>query len=641
MKIALFLSMLFSLKAFAAGDVTWPYYLGDAAATKFSYADQINKTNVKKLKVAWVWDSIDEDILVKKKITTLYNESTPLAIDGRLYLSTALNQIVALEAGTGQQLWSYDPQVYLDGYPSNLGFVQRAVAYWSVGGVKRIFVNTNNAWLIALDADTGKPVKTFGTDGKVDLTTGFKRLIDRHRYGMSSPPIACGNTIVVGSSVADEFSKFDSPPGDIRGFDAETGALKWTFHTIPQDNEYGAETWKNEAWKYMGNANAWPPMSIDPQLRAVFVPVGTPSSDFYGGERLGDGIFGESLVSLDCETGKRNWHFQLVHHGLWDYDPPAAPVLMDVGTGRNRIKAVAQVTKQGFVFAFNRETGVPLWPIYETPVPQTDMPGEMTSPTQPIPSKPLPFDRQGVFEKDLIDFTPDLLSRAKEIVGRYKTGPLYTPPTLQGTMNLPGLVGGASWAGAAYSPLTGKLYVPSVTLPHVSKMYKRNEAEGPAYGRDLFSATPPGIDGLPLFKPPYGRVTAIDMNSGDHSWMTPIGRGPKDHPMLAGLKFNEDLGWPRRTHVLATPTLLFAAQEGTTQIVGIENKGKTLVYNAKNDEPFLRALDLNTGEMIAELPIPANAWGAPMTYTVNGKQFIVLPVGGAGLRAGLMAFSLQ
>lgn len=640
MKIALFISLFISLSAHAA-DVTWPYYLGDAAATKFSYADQINRTNVGKLKIAWVWDSIDEGILLKKKLVTLYNESTPLMVDGRLYLSTALNQIVALDPGTGRELWTYDPQVYLDGYPSNLGFVQRAVAYWSVGGVKRIFVNTNNAYLIALDADTGKLVKTFGTDGKVDLTTGFRRLIDRHRYGMTSPPIACGNTIVVGSSVADEFSKYDAPPGDIRGFDAETGALKWTFHTIPQDTEFGVETWKNDSWKYMGNANAWPPMSVDPQLRAVFVPVGTPSSDFYGADRLGDGLFGESLVSLDCETGIRNWHFQLVHHGLWDYDPPAAPVLMDIGAGRNKIKAVAQVTKQGFVFAFNRETGAPLWPIVETAVPQTDVAGEVSSPTQPIPSKPLPFDRQGVFEKDLIDFTPELLEQAKEIVGRYKTGPLYTPPSIQGTINLPGLVGGASWAGAAYSPLTGKLYVPSVTNAHVTKLYESNTGEGPLYHRDLFSATLPGIDGLPVFKPPYGRVTAIDMSSGDHSWMAPIGRGPKDHPALAGLNIKEDLGWPRRTHVLATPTLLFAAQEGTTQIVGIENKGKTLLYNATDDEPYLRALDLETGAKIAEIPLPGNGWGAPMTYIVNGKQYIVIPFGGAGLRAGLMALSLQ
>ncbi len=621
-----------------ATSVQWTHYAGNEKSTKFSPANLINQSNVKNLKVAWQWESLDEPILRDTGLVTLYNESTPLMVEGRLYLITSLNQIVSLDAKTGELLWVFDPKVYQSGYPTGLGFVQRGVAY----AQGRVYATTNDGNLYSIDSLTGKLDEQFAQKGSLDLKKGLSQPVDpKINFSQTSPPLVCGKVLVVGNAINDFNSPWTNPRGDVRAYDLQTGKLKWTFQTVARNSQVGKVTWKNEAWKTVGNTNVWAPMSADLEANLVYLPVSTPSNDFYGGERKGHGLYGDSLVSVDCETGLKKWHYQLIHHSLWDYDPPAAPILFDVNMNNRKVKMVAQVTKQGFVYIFERLTGKPVWPILEKPVPQTDVPGEETALTQPFPTKPLAYDRQGVREEDLIDFTPELRSEALEIIKKWRYGSLYTPPSIQGTISLPGLVGGASWAGAAFNPLTGYLYVPSVTQPNVTVLNKTKEGTPTAYVRDIMRTRIEGPQGLPLFKPPYGRITAIDMTTGDHVWMKPVGKGPKNHPALKHIPLpKEDLGWPRRIHVLATPDLIFAAQDGKSQVIGMQNSMMTLIYKAENDEPFLRAFDAKTGELRAEIPLPGNAFGAPMTYVEQGKQFILLPYGGAGLKSGLMALSL-
>jgi len=429
------------------------------------------------------------------------------------------------------------------------------------------------------------------------------------------------------------------PPGDIRGFDVKTGELNWTFESIPQGLAEGVETWENDSWKHIGSTNVWTMMSADEDLGIVYLPFGTPSNDNYGGNRLGDNLFAESLVAIDVTTGKKVWHYQMVHHGIWDYDLPAAPILMDLEVEGKAIKAVAQLTKHGFCFVFNRVTGDPIWPIVEKPVPQSSVPGERTSPTQPFPSKPLPFEQQGLQEEDLIDFTPELRKAALEFIKKYDYGPLFTPPSLRGTLFYPGITGGANWAGGAFHPDKKKLYIPSVTMPFIVKLMK---AEGPIAFNGYVKDSPSpfiGPKGVPLTKPPYGRVTAIDMNTGNHDWMIPMGSGPIDHPKLRDLDL-PPLGWAFRTQVLATKTLLFAAQDG--QVAGrmYASRGYNIAVNSRNFEPSLKAIDLDSGEIIAEIAIPGNARGAIMSYMLGGKQYIVIPIGGASQPAELVALTL-
>jgi quinoprotein glucose dehydrogenase len=399
-----------SAKALAAGE--WPAYGGTYAAARYSPLTQITKDNAKTLGVAWRWKSPDMAIKAARPDVgpSRANESTPLMVGGVLYTSTSLSQVAAIDAATGDTKWVFDPKVYDNGLgiPANDGWLHRGVAYWKNGDDERIIMLTAFAQMIALDAKTGQPVKSFGNDGRVDLAQGLRRPVDREYYTNSSPAVVVRNVIVVGSSVMDWWGKRPSPPGDVRGFDAASGKLLWTFHTVAQGEEPGVETWEKESWKEAGNANVWAPMSADEELGYVYLPVSTPTNDYYGGHRLGDGLYGDSLVCLDAATGKKVWHYQLVHHGLWDYDTPAAPNLIDITVDGKRIKAVAQVTKQAFLYVFDRVTGKPVWPIEEQPVPASSVPGERASKTQPFPSKPAPIDMQGVREDDLVDFTPEL-----------------------------------------------------------------------------------------------------------------------------------------------------------------------------------------------------------------------------------------
>ncbi len=522
---------------------------------------------------------------------TMVNEATPLMIDGVIYTSASLNQVAAIKAVTGETVWVHDPKTYKDGTPANTGFVHRGVSYWEEGTDRRILFGTGDGYLIALEAETGHPIQGFGENGRVDLTKGLRRPVNRRLYAVFSPPVICRNVVVVGSTVLDSFAigeppQKQMPPGDVRGFDARTGEQRWIFHTIPQKGEFGNETWKKDSWKSTGNANVWTMMSADEELGYVYLPVSTPTNDYYGGHLRGDNLFAEGLVCLNAETGERVWHFQILRHGLWDYDLPAAPNLIHITVDGKRIKAVAQVTKQAFCFVIDRVTGKPVWPIEARTIPQSDVPGELSSPTQPFPAKPAPYDRQGLTVNDLIDFTPTLRKQALGVIAGYDYGALYTPPSEKGAIAMPGIIGGASWAGAAVDSEKGIIYIPSCTYPAVIKLNKAKDSSADYAYTGTLVFGPDGPRGLPLIKPPYERITAIDLNTGEHKWMQPVGDGPIDHAILRHLD-HPPLGWAQRNSPLLTQTLLFAAAQAQWDVTGNSPRGNSIEVTFDDQNPFL------------------------------------------------------
>ena len=611
----------------------WRSTAGPTRAHKYSPLDQINRDNAKDLKIAWTWES--PDLALRKDNPGLGSfgyEATPLMIGGVLYTSTSNSQVAAIDAKTGTPIWVYNPEAYKAGRPTNLGFVHRGVAYWTDGSQERVYMAAHDAYLYCIDAKTGHLVTEFGEEGKVNLAAAIPLAINARNYTMTSPPVICRNVVVVGSSITDGPQDKESPRGDVQAFDARTGKPVWIFHVVPQAGEFGNDTWENDSWKYTGNANVWTLMSADDDLGYVYLPFSTPTNDWYGGQRPGNGLFAESLVCVEAATGKRVWHFQTVHHGLWDYDLPAAPVLCDITVGGRPIKAVAQITKTGFTFVFDRTNGKPVWPIEERPVPQSKVPGERTSPTQPFPKKPAPYETQGSTEENLIDFTPELRAEAKKILDTYEHGPLFTPPSEKGTLNLPGWAGGANWWGAAFDPDTQMLYVPSMSMPISVKLTRPDAARsnldfvrsGGAFGGGVT-----GPQGLPLFKPPYGRITAINLSTGDHAWMIHHGDGPRQQVSKVVGRDVGPLGGGGGGPLL-TKTLLFVGQ-------GPLGRGARATGGAN----VIRAFDKANGKVIAEVNLPARPSGTPITYMVDGKQYIVIAASDfASKDAKLVAISL-
>jgi len=645
----------------------WRSYGGDVGSTKYSPLDQITAENFSALEIAWRWDSVDThlskdeaggswfgpasevfDVLAAEEPerweTEIYSPrpgtsllvATPLMVDGVLYLSTPLYQAGAVDARTGRTLWVYDPKAYASGTPAVIPWRHRGVAYWSNGTDARVVWATGDGYLIAVDAKTGRPVEDFGGGGRVDLMEGIPRASRDSRgvqnllaLSSQSPPLVLRDTIIVGSSMTDMVITQENPPGWVRAYDAVSGRHKWDFHTIPESaDEYGADTWLDNAWQYTGNANVWAPISGDEELGYVYLPTGTPSGDYYGGHRLGDNLFAESLICVDVETGQRLWHFQAVHHGLWDYDFPAAPNLIDIEVDGRAVRAVAQVSKQGFVYTFDRVTGEPVWPIEERSVPtDTDLPGEVPSPTQPFPTKPPAFEYQGTSVDDLVNFTPEIRQMALEAVEGFRLGPLFTPHSSQGTLIRPTVGGGANWSGAAVDPETGLLYVPS-TNGHSVVPFSEPDPDSAA---DLRLITrwgqggrgPVMPQGLPLWKPPYSRMTAIDMTVGEQAWMTPLGDGDRirNHPRLRHLEL-PPLGGEGRGGPMLTRTLLINA----------------LTAGGSDGGPRLVAYDKATGDIVAWVDLPGGALGTPMTYMLDGRQYIALTVGGPVPQ--LVAFTL-
>ncbi len=655
----------------------WRSYAGDIGGRKYSPLDQIDASNFNDLEIAWEWISVDNfvsrstpgggewwaplktivDTLVEDT-PALYRSSqppnpsrlqvTPLMVGGVLYFNTPLSQGVAVDATTGRTLWIFNPKGYEEGTPSMSGpWTQRGVAYWTDGASEpdeRIFWGTGNGYVVCVKAKTGQPCPDFGPDGSgmVDAMVGVPRVEREARdylnallYSINSPPIVVRDKVIHGSQIADRRITKEAPPGWVRAWDVRTGEHSWDFHTVPNGpDEYGVDTWLNGSWRYSGNANVWSMLAGDNELGHVYLPTGTTTNDYYGADRPGDNLFSETIIAVDVETGQRVWHFQAVHHGLWDYDFPTHSNLVDVVVDGRPIRALVQVSKQAFIYAFDRETGEPIWPIEERPVPQeTNMPDEVLSPTQPFPTKPAPFDYQGVTIDDLVDFTPELRKLALDVVQNYQIGPLFTPPGrpleggTQGTLMRPPDFGAAGWAGAAVDPETGMLYVPSRNIAVAIPLYAPDPALGATMrythgapeqqrlqqirrGQSYRAQMP---QGLPLLKPPYSRMTAIDMNTGDHVWMVPLGNGDRvrNHPRLRDLNLP-----PVGDGTIAGPVLT-----KTLLISSVPTGGPS-------GGPGLVAWDKQTGDIRGAVDLPAGTVGTPMTYMVDGTQYIAVSVGG-------------
>ena len=650
-----------------AADGEWRSYAADAWGTKYSPLDQITADNFSDLELAWRWRTADSHLphdsgrgISLVPAGTLFDRleaqapdrwvtrpaigrlsATPLMAGGVLYLVTPLYQAAAIDARTGETLWIHNPRVYEQGSPPlPAPWNHRGAAWWERDGEARIVWGTGDGWLTAVDAASGLPAEGFGDRGRVSLEDGLPRAREnpsRLPPPSRSPPLVVGDRVIVGSSVHDYLTTKENAPGFVRVYDMRSGRHEWDFHAVPQSGDaFGADTWLNESWRYSGNSNVWGNITADPELGYVYLATSTPTSDFYGGHRLGDNLFAESLVCVDLETGQRVWHFQFVHHGVWDYDNPTGPNLLDVTVNGRRVHAIAQVAKQGFVYAFDRLTGEPIWPIEERQVAtDTDLAGELLAQTQPFPTRPAAFEYQGATVDDLVDFTPEIRQMAIEAVEGFRLGPLYTPLSLRGTIFRPSAGGGASWGGAAVDPQTGLLYVPSRNAHSVMR-FREPTPEDEATLRYLLSRggvfldggnarrQPEMPEGLPLWKPPYSRMTAIDMNTGEHVWMTPTGDGDRirNHPRLRHLDLPPLGGEGGRNGPVVTRTLLVY----------------TLTAGGSGGGPRLVAYDKATGALRGSVDLPGGAIGTPMTYMLDGRQYIAVTVGGPA--PSLLAFRL-
>jgi len=621
----------------------WRFLNGDPQSTRYSSLGQIDRANFKALKIAWRWKPAIPPALPSlggtaqgngDPVLAIYkSEATPIMAGGVLYESAGGQRVVAaIDAATGRQLWLWEGMDEggrdRKAPRRNAG---RGVAYWTDGKEERIFVVTTGFYLVALDAKSGKPVSSFGVGGAVDLMKELNVDFDHTtRIGNSSPPMVYKDTVIVPPALEEGFTpaSMRNTPGYVMAFDARTGRQKWVFHTVPRDEELGAETWEAKSNAYTGNTGVWAPISVDPELSYAYLPVETPTDDYYGGHRLGSNLFANSVVCLDIETGKTIWHYQITHHDIWNYDLPSAPALVNMTVAGRPIKALVQLTKQGYAYVLDRVTGQPVWPIEERPVPASEVPGERAWPTQPHPTKPAAYEYQGYVENDLVDFTPEFRAEAISIARQYRLGPLFTPPSqvkeggTKGSWYNPGGTGGALWQGGGFDPETHYFYIPSKTGPGIISV--RNDPKS-----DLRFSRGPGADlsvqGLPILKPPYSRITTIDLNTGEFAWVVPLGTTPSrvsQHPALRGINVPNTGGINLHATLLVTKTLLIAGE-------------------GWGGAPIIRAYDKKTGAVLAELSIPGMMGSMPMTYMVNGKQYIAFTVGSPTEPAELVALALE
>ena len=607
----------------------WRFYSGDNGARKYSPLDQIRPDNVGTLQIAWRRPHLDASLTTGAPPRVSNNfRSTPLMVNGVLYASNAVGLAEAFDPATGKTLWVQKP-----GDDGLRGTSNRGVAYWGEGAEARLITHRNQR-LYALDPKTGEPIATFGNGGAVDLTEGLGPL--SKGYLWNSAPLIARDVIVMGSAMVDQDSatKVEGEPGNVRAFDVRTGKLRWTFHVVPQEGDPALKTWRGDAWRFTGAGNVWALMSADDDLGYVYLPTSSMTNDMYGGQRLGDTLYATSVVCVEAATGKRVWHYQTVHHDLFDYDNPAAPILADIVVAGKPIKAVVQITKQSWAYVLDRVTGRPVWPIEERAVPASTVPGEQASPTQPFPTKPPAFDRQGITENDLIDFTPALRAEALAIFKQYVSGPVFTPPSVvgentKGTIELPGSVGGADWTGAAFDPDTGMLYVPSMTNPFVANLLPGTPKDTNLRFRASTRALLQGPQGLPLVKPPYGRITALNLTNGTQAWMSANGDGPRNHPALKHLNL-PPLGQSVRASPLVTKTLLFVTEGDQINVRTPPNGGGNKI----------RAFDKATGQVVWEMALDAGSTGTLMTYLHHGKQYLVVAIGGLDHPAEFIALAL-
>jgi quinoprotein glucose dehydrogenase len=619
----------------------WRTYGADLGNTKYSPLDQINASNFSTLKLAW---RLQTGNMGPKPEYNM--EGTPLMVNGVVYATAGSRRdVVALDAGTGELLWVHRENEGPRGASAPRQLSGRGLAYWANGTDERIVYVTPGYRLIALDAKTGAPVPSFGKAGAIDLKLDDDQQIDlvTGEVGLHATPLVAGNTVIIGAAhlAGGEPKSKSNVKGYVRGFDVRTGKRLWIFHTIPRPGEFGYNTWEKDSAEYTGNTGVWAQISVDEDLGMAYLPVELPTGDYYGGHRPGNGLFGESIVAVDLKTGQRKWHYQLVHHGMWDLDIPCAPMLVDITVNGQPVKALAQPTKQSILYVFNRVTGEPIWPIVETPVPKGDVPGEWYAPTQPMPTKPPVYGRNGFSEDDVIDFSPELKAEALKVISKYKIGPLFTPPVVSkpggplGTLDIGCCQGGTNWPGGSYDPQTHLLYVYGKTevtslglVPPGGKsdmnFIRGTAGEGEAGGGGLT------VQGLPIFKPPYGAITAINMDKGEIVWQVPHGETPdnvRNSPALKGRTIPRT-GRAGNVGIVTTSTLVISGEPG-------------FITNAQGQRgAYLRAYDKATGKDAGAVFMPAGQTGSPMTYMWNGKQYIVIAVGGQGFPAELLAYRL-
>ena len=620
----------------------WRSYGGDIKNTRYSPLDQIDASNFNDLEIAW-----------RIKASNFgpnpeYNfQSTPLMVDGVIYSTAGSRRaVIAADAGTGELLWMHRLDEGERGAATPRRLSGRGLAYRDNGSSGQIVYVTLGYQLVVLDAATGHRVSTFGTDGVVDLMQNMDQDIDplAGEIGLHAAPLVVGDTIVIGAAHVPGSAprSMRNTKGYVRGFDADTGSRKWIFHTIPGNDEFGNDSWLNDSWRYTGNTGVWGQISADLEEGIVYFATEMPTNDYYGGHRHGDNLFSDSLVAVDIETGERLWHFQAIHHDVWDWDFPCAPIIADVMIDGVERKIVAQPSKQAWLYVFDRITGEPIWPIEERPIGASDVPGELLSQTQPYPTKPPAYDRQGVSLDDLVDFTPEIRTRAEEIAARHRIGPIFTPISVSdpdgviATLMLPSAGGGTNWPGGSIDPETGIAYLYSFTnitalgLINDPERSDMNFIRGRARGISAADAAL-NIDGIPLVKPPWGRITAIDLKQGDIMWQVAHGETPdniKNHPLLQGIDIPRT-GRVGRVGTLITKSLVIAAESGGT-----------ITLPSGEEGAYLRAYDKSTGSDAGQVVIPAAASGSPMTYMHDGQQYIVFAISGGGFPGELIAYRL-